>query len=148
MKKTLLLLLLASTGAFAAETQLKLPRDANEIRDYMTPTDSRCPGCGIVSNVRQVQQKGAPRNQQATEPATGGNPDLGGESGTATIAGTGAASKAARKEARKPAAPAWLVTVRYDDGSYAAFEQDDRPSVRKGDRIQVNAGKVERYVAH
>ena len=36
------------------------------------------------------------------------------------------------------------MTVRYDDGSYAFFEQDDEPNFAKGDRVDVIDGRVER----
>ena len=68
---------------------------------------------------------------------------IGGDIQPVTIAGTGSASKAARKAAKAPMPARWLVTVRYDDGSYAAFEQDDQPVVQRGERIQVVSGRVE-----
>ena len=36
------------------------------------------------------------------------------------------------------------MTVRYDDGTYAFFEQDDEPAVQKGDKIEVIDGRIER----
>lgn len=148
MKKIALMLAVAALPilAGAQTTSLKLPQNSGDMREYMAQGDPKCPGCGVVSNVRQVPRTDNTRKQPVSQPNTGGNADLGGGS-TATVAGTGAASKAERKEARKPAAPGWLVTVRYDDGSYASFDLDERPTVRKGERVQVNAGKVERYVA-
>jgi len=35
--------------------------------------------------------------------------------------------------------------VRYDNGAYAAIEQEVEPQVRKGDRVRVNEGRVEPY---
>ena len=94
------------------------------MRKYMAPSDARCPGCGVVSNIRQVEP----------EDLGGRSPDAGveirtGESGpgdeiqTVTLVGTGSASRAARQQADKPPAKPWRVTVRYDDGSYASFDQ-------------------------
>ena len=37
-----------------------------------------------------------------------------------------------------------LVCFKYDDGTYAFFEQDDEPSVRKGDKVEVVDGRIER----
>ena len=126
------------------ETTLKLPQSADDMRKYMAPSDARCPGCGVVSNIRQGEQ----------EDLGGRSPDAGveirtGESGpgdeiqTVTLAGTGSASRAARQQAAKPPAKPWRVTVRYDDGSYASFDQDDRPRVSRGQRVQVVSGRVE-----
>lgn len=126
------------------ETTLKLPQSADDMRKYMASGDARCPGCGVVSNIRQVEP----------EDLGGRSPDAGveirtGESGpgdeiqTVTLAGTGSASRAARQQAAKPPAKPWRVTVRYDDGSYASFDQDDRPHVSRGQRVQVVSGRVE-----
>lgn len=68
---------------------------------------------------------------------------IGGDVQPVTIAGTGSSSRAARKAAKAPEPLRWLVTVRYDDGSYAAFEQDDQPVVQRGERVQVISGRVE-----
>ncbi len=114
------------------------------MRKYMASGDARCPGCGVVSNIRQVEP----------EDLGGRSPDAGveirtGESGpseeiqTVTLAGTGSASRSARQQAATPPAKPWRVTVRYDDGSYASFDQDDRPRVSRGQRVQVVSGRVE-----
>lgn len=125
-------------------TTLQLPQSADDMRKYMASGDARCPGCGVVSNIRQVEP----------EDLGGRSPDAGveirtGESGpgdeiqTVTLAGTGSASRAARQQAAKPPAKPWRVTVRYDDGSYASFDQDDRPHLSRGQRVQVVSGRVE-----
>ncbi|MDQ5941423.1 MAG: hypothetical protein QG572_236 [Pseudomonadota bacterium] len=129
----------------AAEKPLNIPQSPEEMRKYMTSGDSRCPGCGVVSNVRQVSPQTQPGiAREEVNPARTGDSGPGEEVGTLTIAGTGSQSREARKKAAQPTAKPWLVTVRYDDGSYAAFEQDSKPAVRKGDRIQVVSGRVER----
>lgn len=125
-------------------TTLQLPQSADDMRKYMASGDARCPGCGVVSNIRQVEP----------EDLGGRSPDAGveirtGESGpseeiqTVTLAGTGSASRAARQQAATPPAKPWRVTVRYDDGSYASFDQDDRPHLSRGQRVQVVSGRVE-----
>jgi hypothetical protein len=129
----------------AEESSLVIPRSPQEMRKFMGGSDARCPGCGVVSNVRQVDAK-----DQAGIAVNGASQARSGDSGpgddveTLTIAGTGSQSRKARREAAKPVAKPWLVTVRYDDGSYAAFELETAPTVRKGDRVQVVSGRVER----
>lgn len=128
----------------APQTTLKLPQSADDVRQYMSPGNARCPGCGVVTNVRQVEAKisGGPRPDAGAEMRTGES-GPGEEIQTVTLAGTGAASRAARQQAAAAPAQPWRVTVRYDDGSYASFDQDDRPRVSRGQRIQVVSGKVE-----
>lgn len=138
------------TGFFfpvAAQSKLVLPQSADDVRKYMAAPDARCPGCGVVSNVRRLAAPGeAGDSGQEAEIVTHatGDPGPGRDVQTATIIGTGSESRAARAERARSAPAPWRITVRYDDGSYASFDQDDRPSVRKGDRIQVVAGRVER----
>lgn len=138
-------LLVAPLLSAQESSSLLIPRSPQEMKKFMGGSDSRCPGCGVVSNVRQVDAK-----NQAGNADNGANQARSGDSGpgddveTVTIAGTGSQSRQARREAAKPMAKPWLVTVRYDDGSYAAFEQDTAPAVRKGDRVQVISGRVER----
>jgi hypothetical protein len=128
-----------------AENSLVIPRSPEEMRKFMVDSDSRCPGCGVVSNVRQIEAKDqlVSADGEAAHLRTGDS-GPGEDVGTLTIAGTGSQSRKARSEAAKPAAKPWRVTVRYDDGSYAAFEQDTAPALRKGDRVQVVSGRVER----
>jgi hypothetical protein len=48
-------LLLAACFAqplFAFGEPLKLPQTPDQMREYMTDNDARCPGCGVVTNVR------------------------------------------------------------------------------------------------
>lgn len=129
----------------AAEQPLKLPLAPGELNQYMDGGDARCPGCGVVTNVRQVAsqvQTGVPRDE--VNPPRIGDAGPGEEVETVTILGSGSQSRKARKQAAKPPEQPWQVTVRYDDGSYAAFGQDDQPTVSVGDRIQVISGRVER----
>ena len=61
---------------------------------------------------------------------------------TTPIIGSGTAVKDARN-ANKPIT-FYKMTVRYDDGTYAFFEQDEKPAVRKGDRIEIIDNRVVR----
>lgn len=132
---------LMSPLLFAQENALIIPRSPQEMRKFMDGSDASCPGCGVVANVRQARAKGQGGSAQDEASV-----DFSGDSGPGediqpiTLLSTNSGSHAA---GRAPARN-WLVTVRYDDGSYAAFEQDEAPVVRKGDRIQVVSGRVER----
>jgi hypothetical protein len=130
----------------AEESTLVIPHSPQEMRKFMGGNDSRCPGCGVVSSVRQIDPKNRAGNDDDEEASLArfGDSGPGDDVETVTIVGTGSQSREARREAAKPVARPWLITVRYDDGSYAAFEQDTAPAVRKGDRVQVVSGRVER----
>ncbi len=60
---------------------------------------------------------------------------------TTPIIGTGRVVE----DARSANAPmtTYVVTVRYEDGSYAFIEQYDEPAVSKGDQVRVFEGRVE-----
>lgn len=60
---------------------------------------------------------------------------------TTPIIGTGSVLE----DARSANAPmtTYVVTVRYEDGSYAFIEQYDEPAVSKGDQVRVFEGRVE-----
>lgn len=148
MSRLYLLLLSLSLAPLlsAAEKPLSIPQSPEEVRKYMNDSgDARCPGCGVVTNVRQMAARGGlGYSDEEAQQLRKGDPGPGEDIATTTIIGTGSQSRDARKQATKPAAGPWLVTVRYDDGSYAAFEQSSRPTVGKGDRVQVVSGRVSR----
>ena len=124
----------------AQESSLVIPRSPEEMRKFMEGGDAHCPGCGVVANIRQAKAKGQ-SGSTLDEAAV----DFSGDSGPGddvqpvTLLSTNSRSNSAVKAPTRN----WLVTVRYDDGSYAAFEQETQPSVRKGDRVQVVAGQVQ-----
>ena len=128
----LLIALLASTAQ--AQSTLTLPKNADDIRTLIKPatTSGPCTTCGVVTNVRSEQIDIGKKASQATP----GGAVLQG----APIMGTGTAVQDARKSSKQAR---WKVTVRYDNGQYAAFDQDGEPAVRKGDKIQVIDGRVE-----
>lgn len=141
-------LLLAACFAqplFAFGEPLKLPQTPDQMREYMTDNDARCPGCGVVTNVRRATaaSPGKDAGGSAARPYAG-DPGPGSGIQTTPLAGSGASSRAERRKAAQPAGGMWIVSVRYDDGSYAAFEQEDTPNVRAGERIKVVSGRVEK----
>lgn len=141
-------LLLAACFAqplFAFGEPLKLPQTPDQMREYMTDNDDRCPGCGVVTNVRRASaaNPGKESGGNAARPYAG-DPGPGSGVQPVPIAGSGASSRAERRKAAQPTGGRWIVTVRYDNGSYAAFEQEDTPDVRAGERIKVVSGRVEK----
>lgn len=144
MKRYLpLLACLISPLLFAAEQTLDIPRSPTEMKKYLDGNNTRCPGCAVVTDIRSLKPQSDTRQLPQ---ASGGN--LGGsgpvdETPTFTVAGTGGQAKKQREADMKPASPNWRITVRYDDGSYASFDQEEKPRMRKGDRVRVASGKVE-----
>lgn len=130
------LALLAALGAAQAKAQsnLILPSSPDDYRKLAKPAQAPgpCTTCGVVSNVRSQQVDIGKNVPQATP----GGAVLQGT----PIIGTGTAVQDARKSSIETT---WKVTVRYDNGQYAAFDQDDEPTVRKGDKVRVIDGRVE-----
>ncbi len=128
----LLIVLLAP--AVQAQSNLILPKNPDDIRALTKPAaeSGPCTTCGVVTNVRSEQVDIGKKAPQATP----GGAVLQG----APVIGTGTAVQDARKSSKQTR---WKVTVRYDNGQYAAFDQDDEPAVRKGDKIRVPEGRVE-----
>lgn len=117
-----------------AQTSLKLPSGDDDFRELIEePRGGPCERCGVVTAIRQQAHEG-PRQRP---PAPAIAPSL----VSAPIIGTGSVVE----DARQVHAPllSYVVTVRYEDGTYAFIEQHDEPTVRKGDRVRVVDGRVE-----
>ena len=122
----------------SAQSQLILPQSQDDIRRLSDAVSSGpCAKCGVVTDLRSAtRERDAKRAPQTLPPS-----DIGGNLTTTPIIG-----KKAVKAARNANQPVtfYKLTVRYDDGSYAFFEQDDEPNFAKGDRVDVIDGRVER----
>ena len=130
----LALLAALCTAPSLAQPNVILPSSPEDFSKLAKPTlpPGPCTTCGVITNVRSDQievSKKAP-------PATPGGPVLQG----VPIIGTGTAVQDGRKS---PKQTNWKVTVRYDNGQYATFDQSDEPSVRKGDKVRVAEGRVQ-----
>jgi hypothetical protein len=122
----------------AAQTALKIPMGATEMLKYMGDYDNACPVCGTVTNVRAVQA-----NDAGTETDVAPGPeDIGGD--TVYIKPIFSTGRDSAKSHGNTATGKWRITVLYDNGSYATFDQLQKPEVMKGDAVQVEAGRVER----
>lgn len=117
-----------------AQSPLKLPSGDEDYRELLSEQRSGpCERCGVVQGIRTRTQPG-PR---AKNPAPVIAPSL----VTTPIAGTGSTVEDARQ--RDAPVQIYVITVRYEDGTFAFIEQHDEPSVLKGDRVQVVEGRVE-----
>ena len=147
MKRQILVLLAVGfiQWAFAAEQKLDIPQSPAEMKQFMDAGNSRCSGCAVVTSVRSIKPEGSSGQnaaQEANRPMRGDSPVE--ETRPVTIAGTGPqTNKELRQSQFKPPAPAWRIAVRYDDGTYATFDQAEKPALRKGDRVRVVNGRVE-----
>ena len=129
-----LLLALSAPATALAETNLVLPQNANDIRELTRKSEAGpCTRCGVVTNIRS-ENRPRPQAPKTASPA-------GTNLQTTPILSGGSAAKDARN-ASKPVA-FYKMTVRMDDGTFTFFEQDDKPSVAKGDRVEIVEGRVE-----
>ncbi|MDP2827116.1 MAG: hypothetical protein Q8O37_00765 [Sulfuricellaceae bacterium] len=129
----------------AAETPLILPKNSTELRQMVSePAGSTCTQCGVVTSVRT--------GKETADPTSDANDDLapaymsdgpGNNVGTVPLVGRNA--KEARQQMAPSSSAAYLITVRHDNGTYAVFEQQEKPDIRKGDRVKVKEGKVELF---
>ena len=138
MKRLLTFLLCLSSAPVlsAGVTDLIIPDSPAEMEKVLGD-DAPCKGCGVVTDVRQ--QASAIGQDPAQDPTytltivevtrsgPGGDVEVTG----AQVNGLGESSGGA-----------WLITVRYDDGSYAVHENRTRPSLQQGDRVQVVSGQL------
>jgi hypothetical protein len=139
--KTLACLLLALP--LLARAELILPQSQDDIRRLTERADAGpCVNkCGVVTDVRGATRERSQDRAPEAPPVSG----IGSNVATTPIIG-----KAAVKDARNAKKPVtfYKMTVRYDDGSYAFFEQDEQPAVAKGDPVEIIDGRVERRASH
>ena len=127
-------LAVALTPLSLAQSHLKLPSSQDDYRELIEEERSGpCERCGVVTAIRSQTHEG-PRPRS---PAPAIAPSL----VTTPIVGTGSTVEDARQ--RDAPVQIYVITVRYEDGTFAFIEQHDEPSVRKGDRVQVVEGRVE-----
>jgi hypothetical protein len=127
-------LALALPASALAQSELILPQNLDDIRQLSKQAEAGpCDKCGVVTHISSKQRE---LRQRQNTPAPG-SPVM----ATTPIIG----SNDVVKEGRTPVtrSTSYVVTVRYDDGAFAFFEQDDKPTVRRGDRVRVSEGRVE-----
>lgn len=126
--------LVVAVSPTLAQSPLKLPSGDDDYRELLSEQRSGpCERCGVVQGIRTRTQQGVRAKNLAPVIA----PSL----VTTPIVGTGSAVQDARQ--RDAPVQIYVITVRYEDGTFAFIEQHDEPSVGKGDRVQVVEGRVE-----
>ncbi len=140
MKSTRCLLTVLGLGAALvtpafAQSSLILPQNLDDVRalTHSTSPTGPCPTCGTLVNVRS-EQRDPPSKRTA--------PTAGSGLQTTTVLASGTTPKALR-EARQAKQIYYTLVVRHDDGSYATYEQDEAPSLSRGDQVEVVAGRVQ-----
>ena len=133
-----LLLALTLPEIALAQSNLILPQSQDDIRQLTKSENTDpCMKCGIVTNVRSESRDRKPY-QISTTPSPSA---VGSNIAPTPIIGSGNAVQNAR-EAAKPTTY-YKVTVRYDDGKYAIFEQDEEPELKKGDMVEAVDGRLQ-----
>lgn len=120
-----------------AQTSLKIPRNTREMQEIMRQSEGPCSSCGVVTSVARVEA-GDRKNPLEAEDSLNGEPGPGTDIQTSPLFGASKPSSAKNSEPGR-----WHIIVRYDDGTYASFDQVDQPLVARGDRVQVKADRVE-----
>lgn len=138
MERLLVLLLGLVFASFlrAGGMDLTVPDSPTEAEK--PPSDNApCKGCGVVANVRQL----APAADKT--PSAPDSPYLItlGEAKRQPEGNLDMSGARINTWEEWPKG-GWQITVRYNDGSYAFFNEETQPSLEKGDRVQVISGKV------
>ena len=100
------------------------------------PATTSCPECGVVQSVKRVEtpqritadERKSTAGFGASIPLGGGKPVVGSSSDT--------------RDDLKPPVVSYEIVVRLDDGRFQLVRQDDAGSLREGDKVRVDRGKV------
>jgi hypothetical protein len=128
-------LLLSLAFSAHAQTRLNIPTNAAEMRQYMRDFDNYCPTCATVTNVRTLDSAG----REVEYSGVAGPEDV---SGNKVLLQPLLSSN--KISTHIPASTQWRVTVRYDNGAFAVFDQLQQPNLAKGDLVTVVEGRLER----
>lgn len=126
-----------------AQDSPNIPLDPDSLRTILGSDNSQCPGCGIVTDVRQLQADTAGNPAAEIDVPFANNSGPGDSVLTSPILSTDKKLTGTASSRSRAGEGNWRVTIRYDDGSYASFDQTGRPAVSKGDRARVVSGRVE-----
>lgn len=138
------MLALSAALPAVAQTQLQLPQSHEGFVELIRESEQGvCGKCGVVLSVRTVP---LPQNAatQASRQASPGAAAAGPGEAIATTPVIGRAAREYRKDLKTPPAAGYVIGIRYDDGTYGTVEQNEEPSVRKGDRVRLTQGVLER----
>ncbi len=131
-----LLLALTLPALALAQGKLILPQGHDDMRKLMQQDNSGpCEKCGVVTDVHGEARP--PGSRTPAHPTDGG---IGGNLVTTPIIGSGSVVSDARNAHKSTTY--YKMTVRFDDGTYGFFEDDDEPDVHKGDRVKIVDGQI------
>ncbi len=103
----------------------------------VSPAAAACPDCGVVRSIKrvesgakaaQVEERKGPSGLVANIPLDGGKATLG--------------SSTDLSREQRPATVSYEVVVRLEDGRLRLVLQDDVGSMREGDKVKVEMGRV------
>jgi hypothetical protein len=124
--------LLAALPASTAIAQDKPPD--SPVFKRSAPAD--CAGCGVVRSIKRLEKApGITAQERESSAGFVAQVPIGGDKpvvGSATDA----------REQLKPPAVSYEVVVRLDDGRLQLVVQDDAASLREGDKVRIDRGKV------
>jgi len=93
-----------------------------------------CADCGVVRSVRAIEKEAAPAPVDDTKPS---GLVLRIEGGQAKV---GSSTHIGKEEVRTTTR--WEVIVRLDDGRFRVLMLDAQPTIREGDKVRVEEGRV------
>ncbi len=130
MERLLVLLIgLSFTHLLSAEEMdLVIPSSPKEMEKVLSDEDP-CDSCGVVTGLRQTKPK-PDTDSSSEEPYTVTIVEI-------TRDGLVSESPDTNEQSVEP----WQITIRYDNETIV-HEQNTRPSVEVGDRVQVISGRV------
>jgi len=130
MRRFLVLLLGLSFAPLlpAAETDLIIPASAEEMEKVLEEDDA-CHDCGVVTDIQKTKSK------DSLIPAEDASITL-----TVVEISPGGVVEEPLEAFASPEEP-WQITIRFGD-EFVVHEQNARPSVKIGDRVQVVSGRV------
>jgi outer membrane lipoprotein SlyB len=125
-------LLLAASIATAATGQTP-PQAPSSV---LKPKAATCAECGVVRSVKRIEAATRPTAQERESTAgfVASVPLGGGKSSVGSVTDV-------RREATPPVV-SYEIVVRLDDGRFQVVTQADAGSLREGDKVRIDRGKV------
>ena len=132
-----------------APSDYRPPAQAPQYPDY-NRSNAGCRDCATVENIREVKNEGQGTGLGAIGGAVVGGV-LGNQVGSgrgktvgAVVGAAGGAYAGNEIEKRARGNSSYEITVRMDEGGTRVFEYAEAPPWRRGDRVRVNNGRLER----
>jgi hypothetical protein len=103
----------------------------------VSPAAAACPDCGVIRTLKRVEGGDKPAMQEERKGPSGlvANIPLGG--GKASV---GSSTELSREQ--RPATVTYEVVVTLSDGRLRLVRQDDVGTMREGDKVKIEQGRV------